>query len=158
MAIIQCPECGRDVSDQAKNCVHCGYPLSKRKNVKEKNKEQRPASSEEKNADSGKRGKKKMLPVIIGVIAVAAVIAIVFLVTGKKPLQVSIGQIVTLGHYPQTAEGTDQTAIEWIVLDYDEVNHKALLLSRYGLDAMAYNKKYTDNMLVLKIKLISDDN
>ena len=32
--------------------------------------------------------------------------------------------------------------IEWIVLDYDETNHKALLLSRYGLDAVPYNKDY----------------
>ena len=27
MALIQCPECGKDVSDQAPNCVHCGFPL-----------------------------------------------------------------------------------------------------------------------------------
>ena len=33
--------------------------------------------------------------------------------------------------------------IEWIVLDYDETNHKALLLSRYGLEAMPYNTGYS---------------
>jgi len=27
MALINCPECGREISDQAKNCVHCGYPI-----------------------------------------------------------------------------------------------------------------------------------
>ncbi len=27
MAIIQCKECGQDVSDQAKICPHCGYPM-----------------------------------------------------------------------------------------------------------------------------------
>jgi hypothetical protein len=27
MALISCPECGRQVSDQAPTCVHCGYPL-----------------------------------------------------------------------------------------------------------------------------------
>lgn len=27
MALIECPECGRDVSDQAAACPHCGYPL-----------------------------------------------------------------------------------------------------------------------------------
>lgn len=31
MAIIKCPECGQDVSDQAGKCVHCGYPLKKSK-------------------------------------------------------------------------------------------------------------------------------
>lgn len=27
MAIIQCPECGKDISDQASVCIHCGFPL-----------------------------------------------------------------------------------------------------------------------------------
>ena len=27
MALIKCPECGREISSQAKQCIHCGYPL-----------------------------------------------------------------------------------------------------------------------------------
>ncbi len=27
MALIQCPECGSEVSDQAAACVKCGYPI-----------------------------------------------------------------------------------------------------------------------------------
>ncbi len=27
MALIKCPECGKDVSDTAKSCIHCGYVL-----------------------------------------------------------------------------------------------------------------------------------
>lgn len=27
MALIKCPECGHDVSDKAKLCPHCGYPI-----------------------------------------------------------------------------------------------------------------------------------
>lgn len=29
MALIKCPECGRDVSDQAAICIYCGFPLCK---------------------------------------------------------------------------------------------------------------------------------
>ena len=29
MAIIQCPECGKDVSSAAESCPQCGYPLKK---------------------------------------------------------------------------------------------------------------------------------
>ena len=29
MALIKCPECGKDVSDKAEVCIHCGYPLDK---------------------------------------------------------------------------------------------------------------------------------
>ena len=54
------------------------------------------------------------------------------------------GYIIAFGTYPQTKEGTDQTPIEWIVLDYDEANHKALLLSKYGLDTKLYNTYWTD--------------
>lgn len=28
MALIKCPECGREVSDKAPACPHCGYPFS----------------------------------------------------------------------------------------------------------------------------------
>lgn len=25
--LIKCPECGKDVSDKSKQCIHCGYPF-----------------------------------------------------------------------------------------------------------------------------------
>ena len=28
MALIKCPECGKEISDKAMQCIHCGYPLS----------------------------------------------------------------------------------------------------------------------------------
>lgn len=28
MALINCPECGKEVSDKASACIHCGYPFS----------------------------------------------------------------------------------------------------------------------------------
>ncbi len=34
MALIKCPECGKEISDQAPACIHCGFPLSKLKPVK----------------------------------------------------------------------------------------------------------------------------
>ena len=32
MAILQCPECGAKVSDQAEVCKYCGYPI-REKNI-----------------------------------------------------------------------------------------------------------------------------
>lgn len=29
MALIKCPECGKDVSEQAEICIHCGFPIKK---------------------------------------------------------------------------------------------------------------------------------
>ena len=43
MALIKCPECGKDVSDRAEKCIHCGFPLDKSSHmsVEEKRKHNR---------------------------------------------------------------------------------------------------------------------
>lgn len=27
MALIVCPECGKEISDKSEACIHCGFPL-----------------------------------------------------------------------------------------------------------------------------------
>ncbi|WP_366944958.1 zinc-ribbon domain-containing protein [uncultured Bilophila sp.] len=29
MALVSCPECGKEISDAAQSCPHCGYELKK---------------------------------------------------------------------------------------------------------------------------------
>ena len=36
MALIKCPECGKEVSTAADSCPHCGYPIKSNKQVEEK--------------------------------------------------------------------------------------------------------------------------
>ena len=31
MAIINCPECGKEISDKSETCIYCGYPLKETK-------------------------------------------------------------------------------------------------------------------------------
>ena len=59
----------------------------------------------------------------------------------EAPAPVEIGSYIRFGHYPQTAGGGDYAEIEWLVLDIDEADHKALLISRYGLDCIQYNRR-----------------
>ena len=33
MAMTKCPECGKEVSDTAKTCPHCGHELPQKPNV-----------------------------------------------------------------------------------------------------------------------------
>lgn len=56
----------------------------------------------------------------------------------------TVGNIVTFGRYEQDNDPTNgPEEIEWIVLDVaDGENPKALLLSKYGLDAKQYNHRY----------------
>lgn len=34
MSLIKCPECKREISDQANSCPHCGFPLQKKERLK----------------------------------------------------------------------------------------------------------------------------
>ena len=55
------------------------------------------------------------------------------------------GNIVSFGHYEQDnnlENGAEE--IEWVVLEYDEKNNTALLISKYGLDAKPYHTENTD--------------
>ena len=53
----------------------------------------------------------------------------------------AVGNYVSFGTYMQTKAGKDATPIEWLVLARD--GNKALLISRYALDAQPYNKDNT---------------
>lgn len=68
------------------------------------------------------------------------------IVAAKKVLeareaQFTVGNYVTFGEYPQTTAGEDMTPIGWLVLARD--GNKALLISRYWLDAQPYNTDHT---------------
>ncbi len=60
----------------------------------------------------------------------------------KIPADAKAGDIVVFGCYPQTAEGNDLTPVEWIVLE--KKDGKALLLSRYIIDRLPYNRENVD--------------
>ena len=62
--------------------------------------------------------------------------------TSREKNQFTVGSYVTFGSYPQSEAGNDETPIEWLVLDCD--GETALLISRYALDCMPYNKKKED--------------
>lgn len=68
MPIIKCPECGQEVSDQADQCVHCGYPLKKLRQPKNK----------------GKRN-KVFLFIAIPVLVVAVVFLVLGVLSGRNP-------------------------------------------------------------------------
>ena len=54
----------------------------------------------------------------------------------------TVGAHVTFGTYPQEAGGKDRTPIEWMVMEVDEENHRALLLAYRGLDTKRYHREY----------------
>ena len=63
MALIQCPECGKEVSDQAEYCIFCGYNIKKAK--KQAGKKQSSASTE--------KVVRKVLPIVVIVALIVGV-------------------------------------------------------------------------------------
>ena len=149
MALIKCPECGNPVSDKADKCPKCGYPMA----LVEKAAVAEPETIvEEQKAPAAEQPvKKKKNSVLLIVIAVILIIAAALYVTqvylpeqkrAAREAFTKVGNIVTFGHFPQTSDGTDNTPIEWLVLDVQE--GKSLLISRYALDCQRYYSQYVD--------------
>ena len=58
----------------------------------------------------------------------------------KQVTDMKAGEIVTFGTYPKEADPSKgPEKIEWVVLDVEE--HRALLLSRYVIDAVPFHEK-----------------
>src|SRR5689334_20472748 len=51
------------------------------------------------------------------------------------------GEIITFGRYPHTADGTDSTPIQWLVLDNS--GSELSVLSKYILDCKRYHDEFT---------------
>lgn len=76
MALINCPECGKQISDKAEKCIHCGYQMKEQKVTKEK---------EEK--DRGKKDKKKskfFLILIVVLVLIAGGVTTLIIVSNSK--------------------------------------------------------------------------
>lgn len=74
MALINCPECGKEVSDQSRECVHCGYPIP--------NKEQEvQTSAVDQNSTNIQTSKRKNKPVLMSIVGVAVLIFVLILGT-----------------------------------------------------------------------------
>lgn len=58
MALINCPECGKEISDTCESCIHCGYKLSNNEGSK------------------GKQANKKKIPIIAIILVIVIIIGI----------------------------------------------------------------------------------
>ena len=151
MALINCPECGKPVSDQAKTCPDCGYRLKKRSS------------------------KPVVIAVCIVCLAAAALITAFCMNKFMAPVapttspaitdatepdnsgesgstipqteeakdesvydELNAGDDYTFGKYYQNEMDNGEEDIDWIVLD--KKDGKVLLLSKYALDCKPYNE------------------
>ncbi len=85
-----------------------------------------------------KRISRRILPVAAALLVLAAL----FGSAAADPGDPAVGDILVFGHYEQdNDQANGPEPIEWIVLDVDTANRRALVISRFGLDALPYNEE-----------------
>ncbi len=80
MAMIKCQECGNEISDKAKTCIHCGYPISLETRKKVKKKEWNELTTEEKQSIMAYRKKIGQSPVVSAIIIALAFLLFTLLI------------------------------------------------------------------------------
>lgn len=82
MALIKCPECGKEISDRANNCPGCGCPIG---TISASNKQTSPFVETYKKQSVNI---KKLLPVIIGIVLVAVIGIVIYNIKVVQPRKV----------------------------------------------------------------------
>lgn len=134
-------------ADEHQRAIYESYNSAVNKNqsaANEQKKQARKSKGKQRHNTKSKKLNRKLIVILAAVavllIAVLAFFAVRIIKDVKFDRSYAVGKYVTFGTYPQTESGTDETPIEWRVLDRD--GDQALLISRYGLDVQSYNNKY----------------
>lgn len=114
MALIRCPECGREVSDKASKCPQCGFPI--RESVDENSEKQETLSTEDFSVQQQDEPNKKKKPlIVIGVLAVILIGIVIAgaLILSKRNESVTVNDVdiskwklTDRGEYSDSYEGT----------------------------------------------------
>ena len=133
MALIKCPECGKEVSDHAASCPNCGYPISDQANERIPAKGSHFADNSQKSLEPAesdadvKRSKNLITGLILAASFVAVIFICVYLVTPRysglaQNVAQQVGYIsdgsdgpkvkVAVSIWPRLEEGEDST-IMW---------------------------------------------
>ena len=100
MALIKCPECGKEISDNAESCPHCGYPINKKEDSKQ---EEVQKSTEQKEK---KPLKKRYLVIFIIIVLIAGIIVWGCIKTSKekKLIEQQNAEVQEIKEYNQYVE------------------------------------------------------
>lgn len=82
MALIKCPECGKEISDRATSCPNCGYPINQKTTTDqdyvqmEEKKDMVSGSSQGSIPETPQKKGGKKIAFVIGIVIVIAAVAI----------------------------------------------------------------------------------
>lgn len=106
MALIKCPECGKEISDKAGKCPYCGYPIEEIENtvVNETNKQE--ISDSNKGVPKKKKTlNKKVIIAVSSIIGVAAIgFGVYMITTADARTYMQAKQLYDEGNYKEAIE------------------------------------------------------
>ena len=84
MAIINCPECGKEISDRSETCIYCGYPFKETKSEEAPKDETSEKVSIRNNLENlGRKIGKRRLFVIFGAMLVMVTVILISVISRK---------------------------------------------------------------------------
>lgn len=117
MALINCPECGREISEMAKSCPHCGCPIQKSTENKGSNsKPKKTHNSKNRNEKPKKKG--SCLKIVLIVLAALMVLIVLIGIIGggeDKPVAEKTGEMEQELEQTAEEEASDSFSIGDIV-------------------------------------------
>lgn len=85
MAIINCPECGKEISDKSETCIYCGYPLKETKSEEAPKDATSEKVSIRNNLENlGRKIGKRRLFVIFGAMLVMVTVILISVISRKN--------------------------------------------------------------------------
>lgn len=117
MALINCPECGREISEMAKSCPHCGCPIQKpTENKGSSSKPKKTHNSENRNEKPKKKG--SCLKIVLIVLAALMVLIVLIGIIGggeDKPVAEKTGVMEQEAEQTAEEEASDSFSVGDIV-------------------------------------------
>ena len=160
MALINCPECGKEISDKAGNCSNCGCPIQPEQETKDGKGERWSFEKSPKITEKEKKEKPKKksgcLKIILIIVAICIVIEIIGSIGGDDEKDSSSGNenqaSTEIQNETQETQTEEQGAETPLMLD-DE-------LSQFQSEKYAYIKKkdlntYAVNMPGEKVYVVT---
>lgn len=153
MALIVCPECGKEISDKVKACPHCGYPFPENEQVAST-----PQQVEVTAVNLGPKDPKKKKKVLLGgAVAVIAIIAVIVIVFAVKQNQAAamrqeyidnlrLIQVQMLSSGSVAEQMCNTTKSVWYNTIYEERDSKT---DRYCMSNGKFNEDFNDSLNAL---------
>lgn len=121
MALIKCPECGRDITDTNETCIHCGCPIIKKK---------------------GRKG--KIIPVIVGLGVVVAIVIGLLLKNGGTdslvPHTIQNIELMKLLEYTNPSDIKSDLGNDYEHNTYDSLNSSSDDYEDITIDGKVYSQ------------------